>query len=381
MMLKNIVLTGLVFLCFVTDILCSNYVVYDLGTLSSEDRFTANQINDQGQILGGYSSYDGKESGFFVWDSKDGFSIEIRERAGAYINNLGEVVGIAYGKKSNNIYTWDKNLGFQYIKIPDGMSNVHIRGFNDQGHILISFQPKGIARMISGLYRNGSWEIIDEYSLIWNLLKEQGENTITSVIVTKINNGTIAGIYGYGKLNVHLNKFIEIGKKPFCWDGNTEAISIPVSVDTHNPSTLIEIIGLNNNGDIYFCCGEEIINDSGRYESVRNMWMWNKKENKALPNNALNNFSTNLCCNTLTDNLMLIVTSITGCQRSYLYYEDELVLLEDLLGITQTSPFSGSYGFDSLDHDQFSINNSGQIVGNGKIWGKSHPFIAIPNRD
>ncbi len=118
------------------------YSVTDIGTLSGS-RSSANDINDNGQVVGTLSTTTGGV-GAFLWDSTNGITIldpngiNSSYVYGNGINNNGQVVGSYFLEDGSNsrAFLWDSVNGLQNLGTLPGDSSSTANQINDKGQVV-----------------------------------------------------------------------------------------------------------------------------------------------------------------------------------------------------------------------------------------------------
>lgn len=334
-------------------------------------RWIVKGINDKGQIFGGYE--DGQKYAAYLSDTKGGFSF-IEEKNHTYqgnhlvANNNGQVVGVWNGGPGNNNFIWSKALGVRKLEI----FGTHITPFalNDLGQLIGTYFDYSARKERPFLWDNGVLSDMgegSEFSTHFDVLGYQ----VMDIKLTSINNrGELAGYFCYGKYNEKQKKFVRVGYISFFWNGDLHLIQL--SSDIEQP----EVVKVNNRGVVLL---RNRIYDTCKAQYIGNTYLWDIE--KGLQP-LLDLYGT-----TLNDS-----STVLGYKKEYVNCVDSrhipaiwkdgcCVTIADLLGVENINnispPYSDTYTVEGID-EVIEINNKGQIVCKGKLWGESFPCILEP---
>jgi hypothetical protein len=273
------------------------------------------------------------------------------------INNRNQVVF----PQNYCMYIWDSESGLRLIdKISGGSCNsMHIAALNDQGQ-LVGRSNDGHAFF----WDNGNRTDMGIHSSFAEHFRNLGY-CVTDIVLTALNNnGEIAGYFSYGKYNERKRETVTLGKKPFFWNGKLHVIDLPFYPEHWTNYEGIESVQLNNKGYVVISFQQE----------NHHTFLWHSKE-KVKHLQGFRAVSIN------DSNTILGYSYTASNDRWKVWHKDTYTPVSKLLGqatlANLASPYSDSYDVEVLDH-LVQINNKGQILALGRIWGEWHPCIIEP---
>lgn len=355
-------LITLCFCLFLTTSYCAEYTTLFLGTdsLPGNKQWDATGIIDNGTIFGVYQEaqndqyvsklylFDSSKSDFIFIDSEDSWLFPIAS------NNAGQLLG--YGQKP---FIWSKELGLRYLNVFNS-ANIQVADLNDQGQVIGSYfsSETGLERPF--IWENGVVTDLGPGSEFLNKLVALGDYVMGVTLMSINNKGDIAGCYHYGKFNERQQRYVSVGFKAFVWNGEFHLIPLSETL-TQLPYKL----KINNRGTLLL-------------RTNKDTYLWNSKKGiQLLPGFngiALNDASTVL-------GFKRISSKIDSNEVPAIWRKDKIITLAKLLGIsdvTNMAPsFSDTYQVERLE-TILDINNNGQILCTGLLWGEKHPCILQP---
>ena len=181
---------------------------------------------------------------------------------------------------------------------------------------------------------------------------------VMNIKLTSLNNkGEITGHFTVGKYNAKQNRYVEIGKRlPFYWNGSINIIPLPKKMD-------ISQMKLNNTGSV-------LINDEFK------TYLWNI-ENGLQVISDFHGYDFN------DSNVILGELYDDDEDRVYpaIWKKGSFTKISELLNKKDLSDLAPAYS-DSFEVEEIKnisgINNKGQIVAMGSVWGEWHPCIIEP---
>lgn len=349
----NLILFTILYYLITTISYAAEYKISLLGTetlggvrwigLLADDCFG---INDNGQIFGICLELDEFKYNPFVIDNKNGIKIihsnneSLSPRA---INNVGQLIGMRNGSE---LFIWNEKTGIQKISI---FNSKYVRpiALNDCGQII------GNYRTISDetrpfLWTNNAANDMGPGSKFTKEIEAHGYHVMAIQILSINNSGHMAGYFTNGKYNNKQKKYINIETFPFYWDGDFHLIPVNLPLDFSEHQ---EKIKLNNHGVVLVSHGTET-------------YLWDKQNGLQVLSNFKGFF--------LTDSNVVFGSSIWRDGRN--------ITLSELLGADINNlapPFSDDYRVERIGH-VFGMNNKGQILCSGYLWGEWHPCILEP---
>ena len=336
----NLALTALALLGLVTSrpaTAADFYSLTDLGVGVAED------LNDQGQVVGALGDYSGgyNHNGLsgFLWSQNQGFT-DLGTFGGDTtfpygINNLSQVVGNAYKANGESLaFLWSKSTGLTDIGqlgIPYFGDNAsRANAINDQGQVVGTSNTEGFL-----------WTKSTGFTIIPGIRSG-------GVFPSDINNaGQVVGSSGNASN----------GSTAFLW-----------SESTGSPTDLTPF------GGPY--AGASAINDMGQvvgsFNEGRQAFIWNK--NTGITDiGKLSQGNSYVFPNDINNSNQVvgysqIASGDFGSHHAFLW-EDGVItdlnnLVDDRAGIELS--------------EARAINNRGQIVGYGSLNGESHAFLLTP---
>lgn len=271
------------------------------------------------------------------------------------LNNNDQVVY----SRGNLFLFWDAYHGTQLITAyplkPD--STTRCTALNDLGQVV------GKAGKDSFLWEKGKITDMGPKSEFAQNFHDQGY-LATSISITALNNnGEIAGYFSFGKYNENQQEIVEIGSKPFFWNGTLHVI------DCQQNTYSSKSVQMNNAGYV-------LINSN----STAYLWHWQKQIIKIPRFRAISMNDSNTLIGLKEDNHWQFtiwknrafkpVSSLLGHKLSASF--------NDLSNLSR--PYSDTYEVEEICLPA-KINNRGQIIALGKIWDKWHPCIIEPIED
>lgn len=384
-MLNKIIINFLSFTLFFSSILdSSEYKISLVGTECLVDVFVNYEnyednisigINDNGQVFGILNKKNTTE--MYICDPQKGISLINQAMIGLsssdwqpyklILNNNNQIL-FGDGEK---IYLYDLISGLQIIdpiSNLQAMENSPIYGysqpmsFNDKGQIIGKIEFYGN----NGYYahRPFFWEngtIIDmgPNSKFSQEFEKKGYYILDLRLNSLNNKGEIAGEFTYGKFNERKNEYVKIGKKAFFWNDEIHVISLPA--DSNNFAK----IKLNNKGTV-------LILTETNYE--KNSYIWNLEQ-------GLKEVSGFMACDLNDENIILGQSKYMN--RPAIWKDGYHISIAQLLGNKDLSnlapPYSDTYEVERIEKI-IGLNNKGQILGIGYVWGEYHPCIIEPNK-
>jgi len=342
-------------------------------------------INDKGQIYGGYEQnelFKSSKELIYLYDSKDGI-IFIEDDArqlypqNSIANNKGQIVGTCGGKP--NIFLFSNLLGFRNLDFSEIFekykterdSNIYIDpiALNDFGQLIVTYYMHSTGRKPL-LWDNG---VIYEMGTSTDFSKnfeELGYHIMDLQISSINNNGELAGYFCYGKFSEKRNQYVKAGYKAFFWNGDIHIIDLQSGNEPPN------VLKVNNMGVVLLT---EDIRDE-YHDTMEVTYLWDL-------NNGLKSL-INFRGIDLNDSSIVL-----GDKREYnrcdwyrvpaIWKNDQCLTIAELLGVSNIEnmapPYSDEYLIEKLDIESFAgINNQGQIVCIGTLWGEQHPCILKP---
>jgi hypothetical protein len=366
--------------CFIIIFCCisfftfgADYRIKTLGTESIKNFQIGNIfMNDSGQVIGGNNLlyFIDLQNGIYFIDPTNfsdprGNKLMYGFNAIA-INNLGKILGKS--SLANEYFTWDKNSGIHWLKPNKNEQINSIVDFNDHDQFIGTYNIFEKDHYIFPYERPCLLEkgiLIDmgEGSELSKQIEVYGYHVMDIKLYSINNKKEITGIFEYGKFNAKKNIWVKVGKIPFFWNGFIHII--PLENNNNHNLTL----KLNNKGTV-LVFGE-------------NTYLWDKQNGLSL--------IPDFYGMDINDSSYVIGTAKISSDRYSEGWELKLALwkngkthlLEELLGIenieNMSSPYSDSYSIESIiGYPSLSINNKGQIICCGRIWGESHPCIIEP---
>lgn len=312
------------------------YKISDLGTLESSFSM-ATSINNSGQVCGTY--YDQKQSKTFIflWDPQNGFhnlDIQALNYYGTVINNNGQIAGIYttdsfYGRA----FLWDPITGFIDLKVPTLPNNsahqLQMLDMNDLGQILI--------RGDDTIYLYQNYFLQRKYL---NNLKPHGS--------FKINNSS--EVFGNAVL--------------FKDNKSIRYVGCHFKLDDENSMKLIELKGIISTGNF---------NNKGKgvgvvqtVQGITRGFVWDPEEGV--------NFTPGFKPLFINDKGLMVGKN--EFNKLAVWDHGVIIDLEFVLDLDNNLDTD----WECIDQ-VFDLNDSGQIVGAGKINGKTHAILLTPLRD
>ncbi len=221
-----------------TPLPVADFTVLQLDPLPGHRRANANDINDNGQIVG----WSGAQNQTAVLWTIDGAGVVTVQDLGtlpggtfsiAYgINNLGQIVGLTDGALgSRRPFIWTANNGMRDLGVPVGLVGGFARRINDAGQVVGSFITSQTSTTFQETF--GIWIVdnsgatIDERN-IGNL----GGNT--AIAFDNNVHGNVAGDIFFGNTGGGTNQ------TGFFWSENDGVVEIDVE----------EALGINDNDEV-----------------------------------------------------------------------------------------------------------------------------------
>lgn len=386
----NIIISALI--CFSTLMLpliatAANYKVSMIGTESITGmQWSVTGINNKGQVYGScteYVPYQNSKQSLFICDDKNVFELidGTDHQKNYYLNpsaanNNGWVVGHWNGQSSS--FIWSKALGLRAFDV-DGYFKSSLTK-NDTNNFSTPIALNDLGQVIGTYYTHsrGNRPFLWDNGVLCEMgigsefaqqFEELGFHVI-DIKLTAINNkGELGGYLQYGKYNEKKKIYVPAGYKTFFWDGVPHILPLPSDIEAP------EVVKLNYNGVVLVR-----IRIPDR-ENVHNQvtYLWDiENDLQILPD---------FHGNTLNDSSIVLGTirQYTCCREweeiPAIWKEGCCITLAELLGVSNirniAAPYSESYEIERIDQ-VISINNKGQIVCIGCLWGESHPCILAP---
>lgn len=342
---------SVIFCCLSFMSFANEYKVSLLGLGSSPDiQCSVAAINDKGQILGSYNeTLNYNKSKIYLLDSKNGLTlIEAKDQAVYPItmNNVGQVLG-----HGNKPFIWSKALGLRWLDIFNS-TYVKATDLNDLGQIIGSYQLVGSNEAM----RPFMWD----YGVVTDMgpgsdfsksIESLGFHIMEIQLMSINNKGELAGYFAYGKYNEKKKKYVRVGYECFYWDGEAHIIPLPVFL-VQEPN----LMKVNNHGAVLIC------DFYGNY-------FWRLEQGLE----TINNFSGSAINDSNT---------VLGWSSGPAIWKDGVIIsIGDLLGVADIEHlaplYSDDYAIEKLTNFM-DINNKGQILCLGYIWGDTYPCLLEP---
>lgn len=347
---------NIVFLCFISfsALYSSEYKALLLSPELSPGRILA--INDHEQAL-----IITKDSKPFLYDKKTGLAFIETNCLHAHLytlNNAGQILGLGYGPSDESKpFIWSKDVGVQWLDI-FGSKYISTTDLNDLGQIIGSYTPVGekpeLVRPFT--WKNGIATDMGPGSEFSKSIENLGYHVMEISLVSINNKGELAGYFSYGKFNAKTQKYILVGYESFYWNGNVHILPFKIR------SLAMKV---NN-------CGSVMVVSADYSHFLTNTYLWNLKNGVKI----IENFEGKV----LNDSNLILGTKPQ--HSSYLLWKDEKIsTFEKLLGvenINHLAPrFSDTYEIEGLS-EFLDMNNKGQIICRGLIWGDLYPCLLEP---
>lgn len=384
-------------LLFSSALYASEYKVSFVGTEHiSDTTFSDMFINNEGQVFGKFSK--GFKGIIFFSDPKKGISTFSEEDVSGYIENISDkpvkknkkkfdgdnrnlykfstrISSYAEGLSFNNhnqmlvhdnsgkACIWSPIQGLRSINVFN--SNVHAIALNDSGQVI------GI-----GAYGDscGQGQGKDWRPFFWDngVATDMGPGSeftqkfeilgyhVMSIHLTSLNNkGEITGYFTHGKYNAKQKKYIKMDKRlHFYWNGSINIIPIQTNDDSIDNYDM----KLNNTGSVMM-----------RTEYAN--YIWNIENGLQ----ELHGFN----CLDINDSNVIVGKWYNEDEEKEslaIWREGAITKISELLN-KDISNLASAYS-DSFEVEQIinvvGINNKGQILGIGEVWGEWHPCIIEP---
>lgn len=329
-------------------------------------------INSRGQVLGAYYEDHKQTGGMYLLDVRNGvflIAMDQNQISGRLwpvaLNNCGQILSNGYKRTGGyGACLWSKSLGFYWLNVFDSKHSIGI-AFNDLGQIIGTYRPNPNSNDERAfLWNNGVVSDMGPESSFGKQLESYGYH-VMDVRLTSINNrGEFAGFFACGKYNEMKKKYIVIGYLPFFWDGDAHIIFL----NNDNPLKYPPTIQLNNRSLLMIRLNEDT-------------YLWDTENNARL---------IGFLGDAINDNGVILGRSkhkilLENCEEwenpLAIWRDGNVITLTELLGIRDlrniSTPFSDTYSIESLS-GVFGINNKNEIVGEGIVWGESHPLVISP---
>lgn len=363
-------LLNLCFTLFAVASYCAEYTVSLLETDKVEGykQWNVTGINDNGTAFGAYQEAIDNQyvSRVYLYDVQAGFTFIDSEDKWLFpvaANNAGQLIG--YGQKP---FFWSKELGFRYLNVFDS-ANVQVADLNDQGQVIGSYFSTETNLERPFIWENGVTTYLGPGSEFTTAL--EAFDPVMGVTLMSINNkGQIAGCYHYAKFNERQQKYVSVGYKAFLWDhGKVTQIPVPTPL-TQLPYKM----KVNNQGVVLL-------------RTDKDTYLWNPKKGIQLLAEfngiALNDSSIVLGFKRISPKKAKDFEPIENNEVPAIWRKDKIITLAKLLDVDDMTamarPYNDKYAVERLE-TILDINNKGQIIGTGMVWGECHPCLLEPKR-
>ena len=323
-------------------------------------------IDEKGQVLGSFWDNQKNSGGMFFRDTHSGVILITTTADQVYgrlspiaLNNKSQILSNGYRGGGYGPFLWTKSFGLQKIDVFNS-SNCQGTDLNDRGQIIGWYQRS------DGSRRPFLWDnniitdmgIESDFSL---QLESLGYHVLDITLLSINNKGEIAGYFTYGKFNSKKQTYIQAGFVPFFWNGEAYEISSESSLK-YAP----QIMKVNNNGVVLM-------------QSNYTTYYWNIENGMKI----ISDFDAV----DFNDSLVMIgymkkfdlSGNWDGCPA--IWKDGVIVSLAELLDVEDiyniSPPFSDNYEVEKITSIK-AINNKGQILCSGQLWGDDQPCIAGP---
>lgn len=348
----------------------AEYTVSLIGTETyANTQWEATGINDKGQIFGTcqVNLYSQSVSTIFLFDKKSNINFIRDEDYGwiypVTVNNGSQIIG--YGQRP---FIWSKALGFHSLDIFNSI-NLQLTDLNDLGQIIgsyyvdaygdpkiLPYPPVQSSEERPFLWDNGIAKDMGWGSEFAQQIEALGYHVMGITLMSINNKGELAGCFHFGKYNEKQQRFVSAGYRTFFWDGDIHEISLPTSLQ-YQPYRM----QLNNRGVVLL-----------RTDNESYLWSLEKGLQPLVGFNG----------DKLNDSSVVLgyKNDISGGVPA-IWREGNVTTIADLLGVeniyNMAPPYSDNYAIERLD-SIVDLNNNGQIVCNGWLWGERHPCLLEP---
>ena len=256
---------------------------------------------------------------------------------------------------------WNPVSGLQSINVFNN-SDVQTIDLNDSGQVIGGYQKTyGRGDLRPFFWDNGVATDMGPGSEFTQKFEAVGYHVMDIKLTSLNNKGEITGHFTVGKYNAKQNRYVEIGKRLyFYWNGSINIIPLQTKRDNLE-------MKLNNTGSVLINIG---------YKT----YLWNIENGlQEIPDFYGYDFNDS--------------NVILGKLYDYDYHNDEervypviwkkgsFTKISELLNKKDLSDLAPAYS-DSFDVEEIKeisgINNKGQIVAMGLVWGEWHPCIIEP---
>ncbi len=277
------------------------------------------------------------------------------------MNNAGQLIGT----KDNKLFIWSKTLGERSLDIDSAPNGPLV--FNDLGQLIGDYKNTYNGKVwlySSFIWDNGILTIVDSESEFAKQFEPLGYHVMGIRLMAINNRGELAGHISYGKYHEKQKKYVVTGNLAFFWNGEIHTLPLPLK-EAHE----IKKMAINNQSNVLIKTDHET-------------YLWNLQDGlKLIPNfigDAIND--NNTIVGFIGDNGNLSDESDIPVTPA-IWDNGKIIKIADLLGVEDCNnmapSFSDAYAVEAISRIT-SINNKGQMVCKGLIWGNWYPCVLEP---